>query len=74
MAGTFPRRPVDWATAGRLRWAGIYVYALVSYGMCHDGTSAGEFGFLLVLGAVLLPFLVLADWIARGAPQVDADV
>jgi hypothetical protein len=74
MTDEFPRRRCDRATAGGLRWVAIWCYALTSYGLCHDGTSPGEFGLLLVLGAILLPFLVLADWIARGAPQVDADV
>lgn len=73
MSGRFPRRVRDRAGAHLLQWVGIWGYALAAYGMCHDGTSADEFGFLLVFGAVLLPFLMLADWIARGAPQIDAD-
>jgi hypothetical protein len=72
VTGGFPHRS-DRISAG-LQWTGIFAYALTAFGMCHDGTSAGEFVWLLVVGAVLLPFLALADWIARGKPQVDADV
>lgn len=43
-------------------------YLVLAWRLCHDGTSRGDFTALLIIGGILLPFVLLSDWIAQGKP------
>lgn len=48
-------------------------YVLLAFGLCHDGTSAGDFAGLLTVGAVFVVFSSALGWILRGPGQVDRE-
>ena len=46
----------------------LFLYVALGWSLCHDGTSKGDFTALLIIGGILLPFVLLSDWIAQGRP------
>jgi hypothetical protein len=59
--------------AGALVWPAIVAYAWLAWGLCHDGTSPGELGALLIVGLVFAVFACSIDWIMRGVGQLDRE-
>lgn len=59
-------RPEVWAAVARRGSVGPYL--VLAWRLCHDGTSRGDFTALLIIGGILLPFVLLSDWIAQGKP------
>lgn len=51
-----------------IRWAIVALYVAFTWALCADGTSATDFGCIVVVGMVALVLAVSLDWINR-APR-----
>lgn len=61
------------AYAAVLRWTSTIGYAMFAWSLCHDGTSAGDFTALLVVGSVVVISALTVGWIFEGPGQVDRE-
>jgi hypothetical protein len=52
------------------RWAIVVGYALLAWGLEHDGVSTDELGALFVTGAVLIVVILSMRWIANGSHSI----